>query len=88
MMLIDIEAFVAVGKVVGRALSDSEGLISQSEAARIIGVIGQCSVSACSAQAARHIEIHTRRSITISGVVCEHCAQATTFAAFLLDLLA
>jgi hypothetical protein len=50
-------------------------------------VIGQCSVPACSRQAARHLVIRTRRSITIAGVVCERCAQATASAAFLLDLL-
>lgn len=55
--------------------------------APIIGVIGQCTVSSCSRQAARHVVLRTRRSVTISGVVCEHCAQATTLAAFLLDLL-
>jgi hypothetical protein len=54
--------------------------------ARVIGVIGQCSVSACSRQAARHVLLATRRW-TVSGVVCEHCAQATSSAAFLLDLL-
>jgi hypothetical protein len=61
---------------------------SEDTDARIIGVIGQCSVSACSRQAARYLVIRTRRSNTISGVVCEHCAQATASAAFLLDLLA
>ncbi|HEY2303291.1 MAG TPA: hypothetical protein VGH66_15430, partial [Acidimicrobiales bacterium] len=52
-----------------------------------IGVIGQCSVSACSRQAVRHVHVRTRRSLSVAGVVCEHCARATTSAAFLLDLL-
>jgi hypothetical protein len=55
--------------------------------ARIIGVIGQCTVSSCSRQAARHLLLSTPRSMTLSGAVCEHCARATTLAAFLLDLL-
>jgi hypothetical protein len=55
--------------------------------ARAIGVIGQCTVSSCSRQAARHVLIRTRRSVTIAGTVCEHCARATALAAFLLDLL-
>ena len=54
----------------------------------IIGVIGECTVSSCSRQAARHVLLGTRRSITISGAVCQHCAEATWAAAFLLDLLA
>jgi hypothetical protein len=62
-------------------------ILQDTDDARVIGVIGRCSVPACSRQAARYLVIRTRRSITISGVVCEHCAQATVSAAFLLDLL-
>jgi hypothetical protein len=53
----------------------------------IIGVIGQCSVSSCSRQAACHVVVRTRSAGTITGAVCEHCARATSSAAFLLDLL-
>lgn len=54
----------------------------------IVGVIGKCSVKACSRPASRHVELLTAGHEVIAGVVCEHCARATTAAVFLLDLIA
>jgi hypothetical protein len=54
----------------------------------IVGVIGNCSVKACSRPASRHIELVTAEHDVIAGVVCEHCALATSAAVFLLDLIA
>jgi hypothetical protein len=54
----------------------------------IVGVIGNCSVKACPRPASRHVELVTDHHEIIAGVVCEHCALATSAAAFLLDLIA
>jgi hypothetical protein len=54
---------------------------------RIIGVIGMCSVAACSRPAARHLELLGAQR-TIAGVLCERCALVTLSAFFLVDLIA
>jgi hypothetical protein len=55
--------------------------------ARIVGVIGVCSVGNCSRPAVRHVEVLTGRG-PIAGIVCERCALATSSALFLLELIA
>jgi len=54
---------------------------------RIVGVIGTCSAGCCARPAVRHIELVTAHG-RIAGVVCEHCARATSSAVFLLELIA
>jgi hypothetical protein len=61
-------------------------MASESEG-RIVGVIGICSAGACSRPAVSYLELVTARGPVV-GVVCERCAQATSSALFLLDLIA
>jgi hypothetical protein len=54
---------------------------------RVIGVIGMCSVAACTRPAARHLELRGAQRM-VAGVLCERCALATLSAFFLVDLIA
>jgi hypothetical protein len=54
---------------------------------RIVGVIGTCSAGACARPAVCHLDLVTAQG-RVSGVVCERCAQVTSSAAFLLELIA
>jgi hypothetical protein len=51
-------------------------------------VIGRCSASGCTRAAVRYVEFVTDRHGTVAGSVCERCAEATSSAIFLLDLIA
>jgi hypothetical protein len=59
-----------------------------SQSVGVIRVIGRCSVASCPRAAVRFVEFATDRYGTLAGSVCEHCAEATSSALFLLDLIA
>jgi hypothetical protein len=62
--------------------------VSELAAFGVVGVIGRCSASGCSRAAVRYVEFVTDRYGTVAGSVCERCAEATSSAIFLLDLIA
>ena len=56
------------------------------ELGRIVGVIGKCSAGGCVRPAVRYVELGNPRG-RVSGVVCQRCAEATSAAGFLLEMI-
>jgi hypothetical protein len=56
------------------------------EPGRIVAVIGTCSAGSCVRPAVLYVEVLSARG-RVSGTVCERCAEATSAARFLLDMI-